>query len=368
VTGVRYKAEKIDARHIKIVGLNTLDFPTAPVGVGWFRHYLNGIYFYAFKDGAADSLGVMANINPLNQPGDDPSTFLGFSFTATPGTDRGSDFGTLPDNYFACLEAHGGTGAIKRIIARDPVGVDVQLQRTEDHVIQILGADANPDLVEAQQTVNLTVGSNDEVAEAFSAQCTLDGNTAVLSFFDDISSIPQAGDIIRVSYRYGVPIRVQVQDHTSIAMVKKKSKIPGDDGVRESQDIDLQDKVFSSESAIRYGTQYLQTRSGLSLQGSVTTDSCLTLGAVPMSGQTLTFAMTPDNLVTTEIVSQVSARHNGFMNVFEYGITFGKIPDEFLLPTENPNIRNGPDAYTYNVQAVVEEIRIGDESIKLTVV
>ena len=365
----RYKAEKIDSTHVKLIGLDSTGF-SADATSGWVRHYHNGIYLWAFKDGSQDNLGVLSTINPNNR--NDDGTYaetidhwLGFDFAATVGTDRGADFGALPDNYFAGLIVQG-SGTVHRIIARDPVGVDVQLERSDDNVLRIM--QNNPDLVSAQKVVSLTVGSGDEVAESFSAQVTLDGNTATLSFFDDEASLPQAGDIVRVTYRYGVPLRVTVQDHTSVNMVKAQSKIPGDDGIREGQDIDLTDKVFSSDSAVLYGTQYLATRSGLSLQGSVQTDSIKTLGGVPLSGQSLAFAMTPDGLTRQETVSQVIMRHKGIMNAFDFTVAFGNIPDEFLLPTENPNIRNGPDAFTYNVQSVVETVRLVESQIKLTVV
>ncbi len=48
-----------------------------------------------------------------------------------------------------------------------------------------------------------------------------------------------------MAYRYGVPLRVRVQDQASIDMVKAMSHIPGDNGIREGAPVDVQDKIFS---------------------------------------------------------------------------------------------------------------------------
>lgn len=289
----------------------------------------------------------------------------------TGGTDVGANGDQLPDAYYAgivCGSASRTT--VHRIIARDPVGVEVQMVRGPLHISKIANNDPDriAELMAAQQTVVLTVGSGNEVAELFSAQVLMEGQTAVLSFFDDPDSLPQEGDQLRVAYRYGVPIKVTVQDYTSCEMVRQRSRIPGDTGVREGSDIDLKDKIFSSESATRYASQYLSSRSALTVQGSVATNTMLTDGVVPRSGQTLSFLLPADDLKRTEVVTQVTARHRGTLNMFDYSVAFGKVPDEFLLPVENPNLGNGPDTFTYDVQAIAERLRLADDEIKFTVI
>jgi hypothetical protein len=294
----------------------------------------------------------------------------------TGGTDVGAILlGQLPDSYFAGIISENGASGpnvkarIHRVISRDPVGVEVQLVRSPDNVAKIAQLDPAraAALAAAQRTVVLTVGSGDELAEQYSAQILLEGNTAVLSFFDDVDSLPQDGDLLRVSYRYGNPIKVTVQDYISTEMVRKRSNIAGDTGIREAVDIDMKDKIFSSDSAAWYATNYLHARSGLSVQGSVLTNSMLTDGIVPLSGQTLSFQLAAEDMKRSEVVSQVTATHRGTLNMFDYTVAFGKVPDEFLLPPEGPVLRAGPDAFTYNVQSVNERLRLADDEIKFTV-
>ena len=129
----------------------------------------------------------------------------------------------------------------------------------------------------------------------------------------------------------------------------------------------MKDKIFSNESATRYATNWLHARSGLSVQGSVLTNTMLTDGVIPKSGQTLSFQLAAEDLKRSEVVSQVTATHRGTFNMFDYTVAFGKVPDEFLVPPEGPILRAGPDSLTYNVHSVNERLRLADDDIKFTV-
>ena len=276
------------------------------------------------------------------------------------GTIGGADFGGSLDYYFAGVLSQGGTGVVRRIITRDPIGVDVRLTRGTPVKVAVDDPDQNQAMQDIQTDTMLTVGSGDEVAEHYSAQVVLEGNVAYLSFFADADSIPQVGDVLTVAYRYGVDIKVTVQDDASIQLVKSRSKIPGDNGIREGTNLDVSDKIFSSQGAVVYAKQYLEPRANLYLQGSVNSSSWHTQGAIPLSGQNVPIQLPAENLKRTEVITQVISTHH-VASHFDFAISFGSLPDEFLVPVENPAISSSPSALTYNVRALTERCSLINE-------
>ncbi len=311
---------------------------------------------------AANGAGSGSNATVHGDVSDNTLQVLGS--TVTGGTDSGADYGSTPDYFFTGILASGGSGAIRRIITRDPIGVNAVLRRAHAPVIGDQGPHSGARRA-AQMETSITVGSADEVAEHYTAQVVLEGQVAYFSFFDDIGSIPQTGDELVVSYAYGVPIQVVVQDESSVEAVRSRSNIPGDDGVREAADVDVKDKIFSTDSAIRYGQQYLASRSGLMLQGTVDSSSWHTLGSVPLSGQRLQFDLRADSVQRTEAVTSVTTKHLVDSH-FDFSVTFGKLPDEFLMTIESPQTTSNPDALTYNVRAMNETLQFQNQ-ITLTV-
>lgn len=286
----------------------------------------------------------------------------------TGGTDPGSDISDTGSVFYNGILALAGQANLIKIITRDPIGVELRLTRAGSVDLALEDGEAKDLLSVAQKNVILTVGAADEVAELYAAQVVTEGNTAFISFFDDPDSVPDKGDIIHVAYRYGVPLRIRVEDQASINMVAAMSFIPGDSGIREGSPVDVQDKIFSVDSAIRYGKQYLATRSGLFLQGTVNTSTYHTQSSVPKSGQILSFLLPADNIARSEIITQVVATHVPTITelaMFGCEVSFGKVPDQFLIPPEDPNLRRRADAFTYDIKSVDEVVRMADTSITL---
>lgn len=381
IHGREFEVLVTGARTFELVGSDGTGMSPRQPYTGIVQRRYNRIRFLALTPGAQFNVPLSATIAgqigtatrrqiedaPRRLPPVAASTLAVEPSAISGGTDSGKNIGLLESALYGGISCASTQGTVHRMAVSDPIGVDVTLTRT------VLARIAEPDrrhreeLQDAQQTVSLTVGSGDERSEMYAAQILLEGNTAVLSFFADADCLPGDGDRLHVAYRYGVPIKVTVQDTTSIGLVQDRSQVPGDDGIREAEDLDVKDKIFSNESATRYGTQYLATRSGLNVQGSVETDSMITLGCTPRSGQALVFDLAAEALSRTEVVSQVTATHRGVLNVFDYSVAFGKMPEEFLMVPENPNIRNGPDVMTYEIRSVVEKLRLADEKIEFTV-
>lgn len=283
----------------------------------------------------------------------------------TGGSEPGSTYGTAESFFFVGALGLAGSSAIGRIIVRDPVGVDVRLIRAEPVQLAMEPGAALVDRQDAHTEVVLTVGSADEIAEQYSAQVIMEGDRAVLSFFADPDSLPKAGDQLRVAYRYGVPIKVTVTDDASVAAVASRSKVPGDKGIREGEDIDVSGKVLTNDGALRYAQQYLAGRSAFVVQGSVRSSTHHTGGSIPITGQSLAINLPVENIQRSEVVSQVSIKHV-VGDQFTFDVSFGKLPTEFLTPVESPLVGSKPDALTYDVRSVGERLRFADEGITLT--
>jgi hypothetical protein len=284
---------------------------------------------------------------------------LTMSSPLTGGARAGVDLESLPDTFWMGMIAGAGTGTLTRMALYDPVGVEAKLVRGDPAVLTETDPGRRDALAAAQQEVILTCGGADEVTEDFSCQVTMEGDVAVLSFFADAESLPAAGDQLRITYYYGVPIQVTVDDYTSQWFVRAASKIPGDDGIREATDIDLKDKRFSSESATKYAQRYIAARSGLILQGSVSTHSVGTRKKFPLTGQQLSFDLPAETISRSEVITQVKSKFISGGH-WLFSVSFGRLPEEFLLPVEDAAIGTRPEAASYSVTGVSDVLRLSE--------
>jgi hypothetical protein len=284
------------------------------------------------------------------------------------GTDPGEALGSLGSPPYTGLWNQAGTTSLTRMQVRDPVGMDVRLERAAD--VRVVSSD---DAIRSSQSLTfLTVAAPDETGAGFSCQFRMDGEQPTLGFFDDDESLPRDGDVLRIAYYASEELRVKISDTASVERVKAASQIPGDTGIREGLEVNVQGRVSTREAAQRYAAAFIASRSGRTLNGQVKTSTLLTGGAIPRSGQSIPVSIPIDGLSDTALISSVTTTYEGIvytarqrMELWSSTVSFGRVPDEFLLPADNPAPAKSLAVTQYDVAHVSDQLKL-DEDIEIT--